>query len=439
MRSAARRLMSSSHSALRSLCPGWSHLTPTVVQRGQGCRVWDASTSSSAAILDFTCGIGVTNTGHCHPRVVAAIQQQASQLLFGQVNCMVTQPALELAHQLQRVVPAHLHAFFFSNSGAEAVEASVKVARAATGKPNIIAMEGGFHGRTYLGMALTASKTVYRAGFSPLPGGIFFAPFPNHYRYGWSEEQAVQFALRELEQILHTQTAPTETAAVIMEPILGEGGYVPAPDAYLQGVRKICDDNNILLIMDEIQSGFGRAGDWWAHSQSGVDADILIMAKGLASGMPMSCVASRPELMSNLPVGSMGGTYGGGNAVVMAAAVATIQAIEEEGMLENSRNMGKYLVQRLKNLQAKYPAIGDVRGRGLMIGTEFSVPGSNQPDSTGMKSVHQYCLSKNLWLLTCGSGGNVIRWIPPLIVTQQDLDEALGIFEDGLAHTYGKP
>ena len=407
--------------------PVWTRYTPIVAERAEGAIIYDRDGSR---YLDFTCGIGVTNTGHCHPQVVQAIQAQAARLLHGQVNIVFHPPLLELVEELRTVVPGGLDCFFFSNSGAEAVEGAVKLARHATRRPNVIVFQGSFHGRTALTMALTTSKTVYRAGYQPLPPGVFVAPYPYVYRYGWSPEETVLFCLRELEFLLETQTAPWETAAILVEPVLGEGGYVVPPRGFLKGLRRICDEHGILLIADEIQSGFGRTGRWFAVEHFDVAPDVVTMAKGLASGLPLSGVAARRELMERWIAGSHGGTYGG-NAVACAAAVATIRAIREEGLLENAQRMGVRIVEGLRALQAKFPVIGDVRGLGLMIGVEFTAP--DRTPATGLvKAVVNGCLKRRLMLLTCGPWGNTIRWIPPLVVTREQVEEALAAFEDAL-------
>lgn len=412
---------------IQQLSPAWSHLCDAVMKRGDGAYLYD---ENDKRYIDFTCGIAVTGTGHCHRNVVKAIKEQADKLIFSQINCTVSDKAIELANTLKPLMPKGIDCFFFSNSGAEAVEGAVKLAKMATGKSNIIAFQGGFHGRTHLTMALTASKTIYRGNYQPLPSGIFYAPFPNAYYYGWDEDAAVDFCIRELKTMLKNTTAPEETAAIIIEPILGEGGYVPAPARFLQELRSVCDEHGILLIADEIQSGFGRAGDWLAHTQSGIVPDIITMAKGIASGMPMSVIAASQKLMSKWKKGSHGGTYGGGNAVVMAAAIATINTIKEEKLIENSREMGAYLVEKLQELQKKYPIIGNIRGRGLMIGTEFKKDGEPLPES--VSKIVDYCKKQRLLLLPCGTFGNVIRWIPPLIVTKEQIDEAIGIFAQAI-------
>ncbi|MDY7075289.1 MAG: aminotransferase class III-fold pyridoxal phosphate-dependent enzyme [Chloroflexota bacterium] len=412
----------------KSISPVWPRYTPIVAERAEGAYIYDRD---GTCYLDFTCGIGVTNTGHCHPQVVRAVREQAAKLLHGQVNIVFHSPLLELVEELRMTVPEELDCFFFSNSGAEAVEGAVKLARHATGRPNVVVFQGSFHGRTALTMALTTSKTIYRAGYQPLPAGVFVAPYPYAYRYGWSAEETEQFCLRELEFLLKTQTAPSETAAILVEPVLGEGGYVVPPPGFLRGLRSICDEHGILLIADEIQSGFGRTGEWFAVEHFGVVPDVMIMAKGLASGLPLSGIAARRGLMERWAPGSHGGTYGG-NAVACAAAIATIRVIREEGLLKNAQQSGTWLMEQLRALQVEFPVIGDVRGLGLMIGAELAAP-NGSPATDLAKAVGKGCLERHLLLLTCGSWGNTIRWIPPLTVTQEQMEEALIAFKGALA------
>jgi len=407
----------------------WTHLSTAQIVKGEGVYIYD---DNGNRYIDFTSGIGVLNTGHCHPRITKAVQKQAGELIFGQMNCVVPDATVKLAHKLNEVTPPHIDRFFFSNSGAEATEACVKLAKAATGRSNVIVFQGSFHGRTHLAMAMTTSKTVYRQKFQPLPSGIFVAPFPYAYQYGWDEEETVDFCKKQLDILLRGQTAPDETAAIIIEPVLGEGGYVPAPAAFLQHLRSVCDEHGILLVMDEVQSGFGRTGSFFCFEQSDIKPDIIVMAKGLGSGLPISAIASAKEIMERWLPGTHGGTYGGGSAVASRAAVETIDIIRDERLTENAAVQGKYLKERLISLKEKYPAIGDVRGCGLMIATEFTDAKGN-PDAHSAKKVAGYCLKNNLLLLTCGTYGNVIRWIPPLIVTETQLDEALNIFIESLA------
>jgi len=410
-----------------NLSPVWPHYTPIVASHAEGSYVYDQDGSE---YLDFTCGIGVTNTGHCHPQVVEAIREQAGKLLHGQINIIVHHPILDLISELRGIVPPSLDGFFFSNSGAEAVEGAIKLARQATGRQNIIVFQGSFHGRTVGTMSLTTSKTIYRAGYQPLMPGVFVAPYPYAFRYGWDDDQTSQWCLEELEYLLVSQTSPQETAALLIEPVLGEGGYVVPPASFMQGLRQICDQHGILMICDEIQSGFGRTGKWFAFEHFKIEPDIIIIAKGLASGLPLSGVISSLDLMKHWEPGSHGGTYGG-NAVACAAAAATVRVIRDESLLENTQTLGAELITGLRLLQEEYSVIGDVRGIGLMIGTEFRTS-NNKPDKGSAKAVVQSCLDSGLLLLTCGTWDNTVRWIPPLIVSNDQIGRALNIFSQAL-------
>ena len=413
------------------MTPAWSRIFNFVAERAEGSYIY---TDDGRKLLDFTCGIGVTNTGHCHPKVVAAIREQAGLFLHAQANIIIHKPMLQLIEELRTIVPAPIDSFFFTNSGAEAVENAVKIARVATGKPNIIVFSGSFHGRTAATMALTTSKTGYRTGFGPLPSGIFVSPFPYAFRLGMNEEQVSQYALEQLDYLLASQTAPKETAAILIESVLGEGGYVIPPTSFMKGLREIADKNGIMLILDEVQSGFGRTGKWFAFEHYGIVPDIMTVAKGLASGMPLSGVFTRTDIMKKLDVGSIGGTYGG-NAVACAAGVATIRAMKEEKMLENASERGIQLMTGLRKLQEEYPQIGDVRGKGLMIGAEFMV--GERPDKAKpmVKEIVHAVEDQNLLLLTCGTYDNVVRWIPPLNVTSEQINDGLKIFEGALKKT----
>ena len=408
----------------------WGRLNNSIIVRGEGSYILD---DQGNRYLDFTSGIGVTATGHCHPQIVGAIESQASQLLFGQMNCMLPEITLRYANALRGKTPDSIETFFFSNSGAEAVEGAVKLARIATGRPNVIAFEGGFHGRTAMTMALTSSKKVYREGFQPLPAGVFFAPFPNSFYYGWTCQETVRFCLGQLERLLQTQSSAEETAAIIIEPVLGEGGFVPAPAEFLLGLREICDRTGILLIVDEIQSGFGRTGKMWAHEHSGISPDLLTIAKGIASGLPMSAIGASHELMSRWTPGSHGGTYGGGSAISMAAALATLEVIENEQLIENARVAGSLLKERLELIVTKYSGTVDVRGHGLMVGVELMRDG--EPDKPAAINIQTDCLKNKLMILICGTGGNVLRWLPPLNVSEQEIDIACKTFELALENS----
>lgn len=412
---------------IQNLSPVWTRIFSIEADHAQGSYIFDVHGDK---YLDFTCGIGVTNTGHCHPRVVEAIQKQAALLIHGQANIIIHKPMLELVAELKTIVDPSIDGFFFTNSGAEAVEGAIKLARQATGRTNIIVFQGSFHGRTVGTMSLTTSKTVYRAGYQPLMAGVFVAPYPYSYRYGWTDEQTSQWCLEELEFLFLSQTAPSETAAILIEPVLGEGGYVVPPVGFLNRLREICDQNGILLIIDEIQSGFGRTGKWFAQEHFNVIPDIMTVAKGIASGLPLSGVFSRLELMKKWQTGTHGGTYGG-NAVACAAGVASIKAMRDEKMLENARTRGDQLINHLRRVQLDFPVLGDVRGLGLMVGVEFRSL-DRKPDKVTTKAVVKACFDRKLLLLTCGTYDNVIRWIPPLIVTEEDVDSAVEIFVDAL-------
>lgn len=409
------------------------HMLGTVMVRGEGAYLWD---NTGRRYMDFSSGVGVTNTGYCHPRVVEAIRDQAGKLMHLQMNIAYHEPMLRLLKVLSKVTPPGLDTFFFANSGAEAVEAGIKLARQATGRTNIISFQWGFHGRTIGTMSLTASKTHFRSGYQPLMAGVFIAPYAYCFRCPLSEanpdlyhfDSTCEWPLEQIRFMFKSQTAPEETAAIILEPVLGEGGYVVPPVRFIKGLRQICDEHGIMLIADEIQSGFGRTGRFFAIENFDVVPDILIMSKGLASGLPLSGIATRRELMSKANSSSHGGTYGG-NAVACASAEATINVLVEEKLVENAARLGKQLLSRMKSLQGESPSIGDTRGLGLMVGVEFVEPGSRKPNKKLADAVQSLCIKSGLILLTCGTYGNVIRWIPPLVINEAQLDEAIDIFE----------
>jgi len=421
--------MPNSHSSYYNLSSVWTHLTEITPSKAKGIYIFD---QENRHYIDFTSGIGVTSTGHCHPKVVEAIIEQSNKMIFGQMNIVIPQITVNLARSLNNHTPTSIDSFFFANSGAEAIEASVKLARNVSGKHNLIVFQGGFHGRTAQTMAMTTSKYIYRHNYNPLPSGIFVSPFPYAYLYGWNEEETVQFCMKQINHILHSQTSPDETAAIVIEPILGEGGYVPAPVLFLKELRELCSHEGILLIVDEVQSGFGRTGKFFAFEHSQIVPDIIVMAKGMGSGLPISCVASSRDVMDKWENGTHGGTYGGGCLISSAAALATIKIINEENLVENAAIVGDYLLSKLNELKNRYSFIGDVRGRGLMIGVEITV--RNSPDMSLTKQIQKSCIDHGLLLLTCGTYGNIIRWIPPLIVNIEQINEAVKIFEDCLSH-----
>ncbi|MGC5627652.1 aspartate aminotransferase family protein [Georgenia sp. Z1344] len=411
---------------MTTLSPHLRQATPVVVDHGRGSELFD---SDGRRYLDFTAGIGVTSTGHCHPRVVAAAQEQVGSLIHGQYTTVMHRPLLELTERLGEVLPEGLDSLFFANSGSEAVEASLRLARQATGRPNVVVFHGGFHGRTVAAASMTTSGTRFSAGFSPLMAGVHIAPFPTAYRWGWTEEEATDFALRELDYLFATVTSPRETAAFVVEPVLGEGGYIPGNTRFFQGLRERADEHGILLVLDEIQTGFGRTGRFFGHEHFDVRPDVMTIAKGLASGFPLSGIAASTELMSKAWPGSQGGTYGG-NAVACAAAVATLDVIQDEGLVANAAERGTQLLDGVR--AAATDAVGDVRGLGLLVGSEF-VTADGGPDTAKAAAAQKLAATKGLLMLTCGAHMNVVRMIPPLVVTEAQVDEALGIWAEVLA------
>ncbi|KAF8992534.1 acetylornithine aminotransferase [Cyathus striatus] len=428
---------------------GIARITSGVVVKSQGSYVWY---DDGRKMLDFTSGIGVTNLGHIHPKVSKAAAEQCMKVVHSQCAIGLHEPYARLIERLLPIMPhPSLDSFFFWNSGSEAVEGAIKMARAVTGKQNIICMQGAYHGRTYGAMAVTKSKTSFSTSFAPLMPGAYATSFPYFHQLSvsptTSDAELTRRCLYDLDVLFSQQTDPSDVAAIIVEPILGEGGYIPAPPEFLKGLREICDKSGILLIVDEVQSGFGRAGggtgNWWAIDESGVKPDILVLAKGLGNGFPISGVISRKELTEKLKPGSMGGTYAG-NAVACAAAVAVVDAFHEENILSNVQARSKDLLSALKGLQSDptlAPHILDIRGRGLMIGIEFSSPAgpltphdplTNPKTPKNMASrVVNKCIEKGMLILTAGVY-EVVRFIPPLNISEKDLLNGVEIFEEAV-------
>jgi 4-aminobutyrate aminotransferase len=405
------------------LAPVWFSVTDLQVTSGKGCWV---TTIDGEEYLDFSSGIAVTSTGHSHPHVVQAIADQAARFLHAQVNVYRHDLLEPLAARLASLAPGDIDTFFFASSGAEITEAAVKLAKQATKRPHVIVFSGSFHGRTHLAMAMTTSKTGYRAGYAPLPGGIFVAPFPDPLATDADAED--DRALAGLRHLLKSMTAPEETAAIIMEPVLGEGGYIAASTRFLQGVSAICKEHGIMFIADEVQSGCGRTGLMFAIEHSGVVPDIICTAKGIASGFPFSVLGAAAELMAKWPTGSHGGTYGG-NPVACAASMATLDIITADGFLENVRERGEQLRAGLRALAERHPDIVQVRGPGLMVATHFTSP-------ERVAAVIKHCLTQGkVILMNAGTYGNVVRWMPPLVVTAAEIDLALAAFSAALDAT----
>ena len=401
--------------------------TGVLAARGEGVLLYD---EDDRRYLDFTAGIGVTSTGHCHPRVVEAAQRQVGTLIHAQYTTVMHRPLLTLVERLGEVLPADLDRMFFANSGSEAIEAALRLSRQATGRPNIVVFHGGFHGRTVAAASMTTSGTKFRSGFSPLMAGVHVAPFPDPGHFGWPVDQATDFALSQLDYILQTLTTPADTAAFVVEPVLGEGGYVPANERFFAGLRERADKYGILLVVDEVQTGFGRTGKFWGGQHFGAKPDIVVTAKGLASGFPLSAIAAPAELMDKAWPGSQGGTYGA-NAVACAAAVATLDVIRDEDLVENSARRGAQLKDALQLVADKHEAITDVRGLGLMIGNEFR-DADGKPDPVTAAAAQQEAARRGLLLLTCGAWGQVVRFIPALVVSGEQVDEAASVWADAV-------
>ena len=406
--------------------------TGVVADHGEGVLLFD---EDGRRYLDFTAGIGVTSTGHCHPRVVEAAQQQVAKIIHAQYTTVMHRPLLTLVERMGEVLPQHLDRLFFVNSGSEAVEAALRLARMATGRQNVIVFHGGFHGRTVAAASMTTSGTKFRSGFGPLMSGVHVAPFPDAAHYGWSVEETTDFCLAQLDFVLQTISHPADTAALLVEPVLGEGGYVPGNERFFAGLRERADKHGILLVIDEVQTGWGRTGKFWGHDHFGVRPDVLITAKGIASGFPLSAIAAPAELMTKAWPGSQGGTYGA-NAVACAAALATMDVIRDEGLVENAATQGAALRAALENVAGKYPQITDVRGLGLMIGNEFR-DADGRPDGATATAVQQEAARRGLLLLTCGAWGQVVRFIPALVVQPEHIEEAATIWADAVAAVTG--
>ncbi len=414
------------------ISPSYTRSYPMVAKRGRGIRVEDVDGNQ---FLDFASGIGVCSTGHCHPEVVKAIQDQAAELIHMSGTDFYYEAMIQLAERLSKIAPMPgPHKFYFGNSGAEAIECALKVARYHTGRQNIIAFLGAFHGRTMGALSLTASKAQQRRRFGPLVPGITHVRYPYTYRGcsgGPQEEEAFALGCARYieEKLFKTTLPPEEVAAIFVEPIQGEGGYVVAPTIFMRELRNICDRHGILLVVDEVQSGVGRTGKWWSVEHSGVEPDIVCIAKGIASGMPLSLCMTRAGIMDWKP-GSHASTFGG-NPVAIAAAMATLDIIEREGMA-NAAQVGDAMMQRLKDWPKKHPIIGEVRGRGLMIGIEIvKDQQSREPAAEWRNQIETLAFERGLLILGCGETS--IRISPPLILKQEEADIALDILEESLA------
>ena len=411
---------------LAAFARGQGNATSIYVERGRNAELWDVE---GRRYIDFGTGIAVCNTGHSHPKIVAAVQDQLER--FSHTCVMVTpyDSAVRLAEHLNALAPGDTpKKSIFVTTGAEAVENTIKIARAHTGRRGVIAFNGGFHGRTLLAMGLTGKITPYKNLFGPFPGEVYHAPFPIEY-HGVS----VADSLKALKTLFKVDIAPEDVAAIIVEPVQGEGGFYPAPDEFLQALRKICDEHGIVLIMDEIQTGFGRTGRFFASEYAGVEADIMTTAKALAGGFPLAAVVGKAEIM-DAPLPGLGGTYAG-SPIGCAAALAVIDVIEEENLVERALEIGARFDARLKGMQKKHPdVIGDIRtARGAMMAIELVKDGDvAKPAADLTKALVGKAAEKGLVLLSCGVNGNVIRFLPALTISDELIEEGLDIFEASL-------
>jgi 4-aminobutyrate aminotransferase len=401
----------------------WSH--------GDGHRLYD---TDGKAYLDFANGIAVTALGHAHPRVTAAIHAQVDRLI-GPVSALgFAAPIARLAVDLAATFPAPLDSVMFLNSGSEAIDGALKLARRVTGRAGIVAFRGGFHGRTYGATSVTTSNLNYRIGYAPFLPGVYFAPYPAAYaEFGGDEEAASSAALSVLRSLFSTVVTPSEVAAILIEPVLGEGGYIPAPASFLRGLRVICDEHGIMLIADEVQSGYGRTGRMWGFEHGGIVPDVVCVAKAIANGLPLSAIVSSRAVQERWGRGAHGSTFGG-NPVACAAGLAVLETIRDEDLLGNAAARGAELMAGLGKVAAEDNRIGDVRGRGLMIGVEFVRDRTTrEPDGLLPDRLMAACADAGLLVLTCGRSHEVVRWIPPLNVTPAEIAEAVEIFGETLA------
>jgi len=390
--------------------------------------VWDIDGNR---FIDFTAGIAVTSTGHSHPAVVQAIKDAADKFLHISSD-FYHERMVQLAEKLDEIAPIHEHCqTFFTNSGTESVEGAIKLARRATGRSRFIGFTGGFHGRTMGSLAFTASKITQQEGFFPTMPGVVHVPFPNAYRPLLAGDDQGLAVLDYLENVVFQSLVPAdEVAAVLLEPIQGEGGYIVPPDSFIPGLRRLCNKYGILLIADEVQSGIGRTGKWFAVDHWDVEPDIVTMAKGIASGMPMGAFTARESIMNSWNAGAHGNTYGG-NPLCMAAALATLRLVEEEGMLDNAARMGGYMQQQVRSMMDRHPSIGHVRGKGLMVGIELVKDRVTKgPAKRIIDDLLQAAFERGLLLLPCGV--STIRFMPPLNISQEIVEEGLLLFDQAL-------
>jgi 4-aminobutyrate aminotransferase len=413
------------------------HLTPVLGRyferswsHGEGHRLYD---TSGRAYLDFANGIAVTALGHHHPRVTAAIHAQADRLIGPTGGMGYAEPVVRLSTMLSETLPDPIDSLMFLNSGSEAIDGALKLARRITGRPGIIAFRGGFHGRTFGATSVTTSNLNYRTGYEPLLPGVYIAPYPAVYpEFDGDPEAAAAAALAALRTLFATVIAPSTVASILIEPVIGEGGYQPAPASFLVALRELCDEHGILFIADEVQTGFARTGRMWGFEGAGIVPDIAVMAKAIANGLPLSAIATSRARMEQWGRSAHGSTYGG-NPVACAAGIAVLETIRDEGLVENAAARGAELRAGLNRIAAEEPRIGDVRGPGLMIGVELVKDReTKEPDGPLAKALIARAADLGLLVLTCGMSGQVIRWIPPIDATAAEISEGVEIFGEAL-------
>lgn len=406
--------------------PVAARATTLGVVKGEGSFLWG---EDGKQYLDFASGVAVTNVGHNHPLVIERAKEQMDELIHGGHNVVYYPVYVELAEKLNELNGGNCKVYF-SNSGAEVNEGAIKLAKKVTKRSGIITFKRSFHGRTLATTTLTASSSAYRKDYEGLLPSVYYAEYPYAMRSGLSDVAETERCLAQLDEIFRFLITPDQIAAIIMEPIQGEGGYIVPPKGFLDAIRRICDEHGILLIFDEIQTGFGRTGKMFAWQHFDVQPDVLTLAKGIANGFPLSALVAKAELMDQWTAGTHGGTYGG-NPVACAASLAVIELLEG-GLLVNCNRMGAYFVEQLEILKSSYPQIKEIRGLGLMIGLEF-MDAKGKPDSNTVSRLKEKALEKGLILLTCGTDKNVIRFIPPTTVNKEEIDQAMSILREALS------
>jgi 4-aminobutyrate aminotransferase len=401
--------------------------TDIVADRAEGLWIYDADGNRWA---DFACGTAVTNLGHNHPAVVASAHEQLDRFMHSGMIFRY-EAVIEAAERLAVITPPGIEKFGFANSGAEAVEAAVKLARYTTGRQGVIAFRGAFHGRTMGSVAYTTSNAKYRDGYHPILGSVFVTPFPHPYRWGKNQEAATDYAIDELLMLFRHEVRPHNIAAFLVEPVQGEGGYYPAPVRFMETLRELADEHGIMLVFDEVQTGFGRTAAWFGADHFPVDPDIIAMGKGIANGLPLSAYGAAAEVIDGWPVGAHGTTFGG-NPVACAAAAAVMATMGD--LLPGAKQLADRAFERFTKAQSTYESIGDVRGLGLMIGVELVKDrDTRQPDPAAMRHISAHGLANELVVIPCGPDANIIRFIPPLVATEADVDRAIDTIEDALA------